>query len=271
MAKILRAFVRNDAMREDPDEIYGGRVFALVCAACFGGMLFGWDTGAIGGVLELQETRDRFGYTKANANDLSQNIVSTLQAGCFFACFFTSWLADKFGRRKCLMAAGVVTVIGVAFQASSAAKGTLAVMYIGRFIAGMACGAASTLTPLYVSECAPRAIRGGLTSFYQLFIVFGIMTAFWINYGASKHISGDALFIVPLSLQATPAILLILGMFLSPESPRWLAKEDDWEKATEILAKLRGLPANSDYVQNEIQEMADQLEIERRLTGGAST
>ncbi len=169
MAKFLRSVVRNDAMRQDPDEIYGWRVFALACAACFGGMLFGWDTGAIGGILAIPSAQERFGYVGKSASakaDQDQNIVSTLQAGCFVACFFTDWAADRFGRRLCLIGTGILTVIGVVFQASSAAKGTLAVMFVGRFIAGLGCGAASTLTPLYVSECAPRAIRGGLTGKY---------------------------------------------------------------------------------------------------------
>lgn len=169
-AKFLRSIVRNDAMKQDPDAIYGWRVFALVSAACFGGMLFGWDTGAIGGILALDSAQERFGYlgkTPQEKINQDQNIVSTLQAGCFVACFFTGWAADKFGRRLCLIGTGVLTVIGVAFQAASAAKGTLAVMFIGRFIAGFGCGAASTLVPLYVSECAPRAIRGGLTGKYH--------------------------------------------------------------------------------------------------------
>lgn len=75
---------------------------------------------------------------------------------------------------------------------------------------------------------------------------------------------------MPLALQGLPAVLLILGMLVSPESPRWLAKEDNWERATEVLSRLRGLPATDEYVQGEIQEMADQLEIERRLTGDSS-
>lgn len=165
-AKFLRSIVRNDAMRSDPDEIYNAKVMALVCSACFGGMLFGWDTGAIGGVLAMDSTRDKFGYkdrSKTDKSNLDQNIVSTLQAGCFAACFVTSWFADRFGRRPSLMGAGLITIIGVVFQAASAAQGTLAVMYVGRFIAGLGVGAASTLTPLYVSECVPRAIRGGLT------------------------------------------------------------------------------------------------------------
>lgn len=192
IAKVLRTIVRNDAMKQDPEQIYNLRVFTLVWAACFGGMLFGWDTGAIGGVLQMPSCQERFGFGASNKAhniaklraDMQQNIVSTLQAGCFLACFFTGWLADKFGRRKALMGAGVVTTIGVVFQAASAARGTLAVMYVGRFIAGLGCGAASALTPTYVSECAPRAFRGGLTTFYQLFNVFGIMVAFW--YGIPR-------------------------------------------------------------------------------------
>ncbi|KAL6875457.1 general substrate transporter [Trichoderma longibrachiatum] len=272
-SKFLRAIVRNDAMRTDPDEIYGWRVFTLVFSACFGGMLFGWDTGSIGGVLTMPDFQEKFHYadssTKAKSN-MNQNIVSTLQAGCFAACFFTSWVTDRYGRRFALIAAGFLTIIGIVFQAASAAKGTLAVMYVGRFIAGLGIGAASALTPLYVSECAPRAIRGGLTAFYQLFNVFGIMLAFWVNYGCLLHVPAPAIYIVPLTLQALPAVFLMVGMFVSPESPRWCARRDDWDRATRVLVKLRGLPADSEYVQNEIQEMADQLEHERRLTGDAT-
>ncbi|PON26950.1 galactose-proton symporter, partial [Trichoderma gamsii] len=272
-AKVLRAIVRNDAMRADPDEIYGWRVFALVFSACFGGMLFGWDTGSIGGILNMPDFQERFNYADSSStakNNMSQNIVSTLQAGCFAACFVTSWLTDRYGRRATLIGSGMLTIIGIIFQASSSAKGTLAVMYVGRFIAGLGIGAASALTPLYVSECAPRAIRGGLTAFYQLFNVFGIMVAFWVNYGCLLHVKAPAIYIVPLTLQALPAVFMMFGMFASPESPRWCARRDDWDQATKILVRLRGLPADSEYVQHEIQEMADQLDHERRLTGDAT-
>ncbi|KHN95692.1 General substrate transporter [Metarhizium album ARSEF 1941] len=296
LAKILRSIVRNDAMRTDPDQIYNAKVLALVCSACFGGMLFGWDTGAIGGVLAMDQTRQRFGYLhrpKTDKLNLDQNIVSTLQAGCFAACFATSWFADRFGRRRSLIGSGVITIVGVVFQAASAANGALAVMYVGRFIAGLGVGAASTLTPLYVSECVPRAIRGGLTgisalprlrsrgllrglantgpiAFYQLFIVLGIMIAFWVNYGCLLHVPAPAVFIIPLALQALPAVLLVAGMLVSPESPRWTARKDRWEETSHILVTLRGLPTDSAYVSGEMQEMVRQLENERRLMGDAT-
>jgi MFS family permease len=219
-AKVLRAIVRNDAMKEDPDEIYNWRVFALVFSSCFGGMLFGWETGAIGGVLAMDATQERYGYAHWDKKDKSlmdQNIVSTLQIGCWVSCYFTGWLADKYGRRLCLIGTGLFTIIGVVFQAASAAQGTIAVMYVGRFLAGLGVGAASTLVPLYVSECVPRAVRGGLTAFYQLFIVTGVMISFWVNYGSLLHIKGQAVFIVPLTLQVTPAVLLAICMTFQKE------------------------------------------------------
>ncbi|TXC00775.1 hypothetical protein FocTR4_00007968 [Fusarium oxysporum f. sp. cubense] len=272
--KLMRAIVRNDAMREDPPEIYGWRVFALVFSACFGGMLFGWETGAIGGVLAMNPLQEKFGYGQKSASEkatLDQNIVSTLQGGAFLACFLTSWLGERFGRRRCLIGTGTVTVVGVVFQACSAINGTLAVMYVGRFVSGLGVGAASSLVPLYVSECAPRAIRGGLIACYQLLLVTGIMLAFWVNYACLLHLTAPAIYILPLSFQGLPAIILIAGMCFCPESPRWCARKDDWESTKQILINLRGLPVDHEYVQEEIREIAEQLEHERQLVGGSST
>ncbi|KAK0741501.1 putative sugar transporter protein [Schizothecium vesticola] len=272
-AKVLKLIIRNDAMKEDPVEIYGWRVFALVWAG-FGGMLFGWDIGTIGGVLAMPLMQEQYGYSTFNAAakaDISQNIASTLQAGCFAACFITPWLTDRWGRRYALIGTGMITIVGVVMQTGSANTGNFPAMYVGRFTAGLGVGAASMLTPLYVSECAPRAIRGGLTAFYQLFIVTGVMISFWINYGALLHLQGKATYMVPLAFQCLPALLLIIFMFFVPESPRWTAKQDDWERTTQIIVRLRGLPADHEYVRNEISDMARQLENERNLIGDATT
>lgn len=86
-------------------------------------------------------------------------------------------VADWLGRRPALMIAAVLAILGTIMQA--AASGEIAAMFVGRFIAGLGVGSASMVTPLYISENAPRAIRGGLTGIYQLFIVTGIMLAFW--------------------------------------------------------------------------------------------
>lgn len=127
------------------------------------------------------------------------------------------------------------------------------------------------VVPLYISENAPRAIRGGLTGIYQLFIAAGTMLAFWVNYGAILHIHGAAVYIVPLALQALPAVLLVGCMMLNKESPRWLAKADRWEQATTVLARQRNLSPTHPYVQGELKDISDQLEHERMLIGGSTT
>ncbi|GMG50100.1 unnamed protein product [Aspergillus oryzae var. brunneus] len=136
-------------------------------------------------------------------------------------------------------------------------------------INGFGVGFASMINPLYVSENAPRAIRGGLTGLYQLFITMGIMLAFWINYGSSLHIKGTAQYMVPLAMQALPALLMLVGMLLCNESPRWLAKQDRWEDARKTLSRVRNLPSTHQYIENEFQDIVNQLEHERQLIGGS--
>ncbi|KAL4881457.1 general substrate transporter [Aspergillus karnatakaensis] len=271
MAFLLKKLVHNEAMKTDPPEIYGWRVYALACSACFGGMLFGVETGIIGGVLTMDPFKAKYGLDtksdKARA-DLSANIVSTLQAGCFFGALAASYVADKFGRRLGLITASFVAILGVIMQV--AASGHLEAMYIGRLLCGIGVGFASMVNPLYVSENAPRAIRGGLTGIYQLFITIGIMLAFWINYGSVQHINGTPQYLVPLAMQALPAILLFIGMFLCNESPRWLAKQDRWEETRAVLSRIRNLPPNHPYVENEFQDIVRQLDFERQLAGGST-
>ncbi|KAL4921560.1 general substrate transporter [Aspergillus aurantiobrunneus] len=271
MSFLLKKLVHNEAMRTDPPEIYGWRVYALACSACFGGMLFGVETGIIGGVLTMDPFMEKYGLLNISPKeqaDLSANIVSTLQAGCFFGALGASWVADKYGRKLGLICASFVALVGVIMQV--AASGHLEAMYIGRLLCGIGVGFASMVNPLYVSENAPRAIRGGLTGLYQLFITLGIMLAFWINYGSLLHISGAAQYLVPLAMQALPAILLLIGMLLCNESPRWLAKQDRWEEARATLSRVRNLPSNHPYVENEFQDIVRQLDFERQLISGSS-
>ncbi|KAL1796477.1 hypothetical protein ACET3X_005017 [Alternaria dauci] len=269
-AKFIRMIVKNDSIKTDPHEIYGWRAFAMAGSACFGGMLFGFDIGTIGGVLELKEFQDKYNITnldKVGKANLNANIASTLQAGCFAGCFVASWFADRWGRKMALQVAGLVTIVGCIIQA--VAMGALEAMYVGRFIAGLGVGGASMVVPLYISENAPRGIRGGLTGLSNILTEIGL--AFWVNYGSLMHLSGSAqVYIVPLALQALPAVLLVGCMALNKESPRFLAKQDKWEEATRVLARMRNLPSSHAYVQDEIKDIADQLEHERMLVAGAT-
>lgn len=96
------------------------------------------------------------------------------------------------------------------------------------------------------------------------------MLAFWTNYGSSLHQKGANAYIVPLVIQALPAVVLVVCMWFCNESPRWLARADRWEEASKVMAKIRGLPESHEYVQAEIADIQIQLEHERALVGGAT-
>ena len=268
---ILQKIVRNDAMKIDPPEIYNWRVFLLACASCFGGTLFGMDIGIIGGVLTLPAFKSEFGLdhlSKLGASNLSANIVSVMQAGAFAGALIANPVSDKLGRRPGLLIAAAFAGVGAILQAAS--SGQLACMYVGRFVEGLGLGAATMLTPTYISENAPRAVRGMLVGLYQLFETMGAMIAFWINYGSLLHLHGNATWIVPLAMQILPAAFLFAGMLFCNESPRYLAKQDNWEKASKVLSHVRKLPITHPYVQAELLEMQTQLEEERAIVGGNS-
>lgn len=258
-------------MAHDPPEIYGWRVYLLACSAGFGAMCFGWDSSVIGGVITLDPFIEDYHLGTPNSlaeQNLSANIVSTLQAGCFVGALAASPLTDRWGRKWVLVANSWLILAGVALQAAS--SGHLPPMYVGRFVSGLGVGSASAVNPLYVSENAPRAIRGLLTGIYQLAIVTGGMIAFWINYSVSIHFKGSSMYVFPLAIQALPAVLLCGCMLLCNESPRWLARKDRWEESKAVLARLRNLPQTHPYLEEEFQEIVDQLENERRLIGDAT-
>ncbi|EDN93117.1 hypothetical protein SS1G_08982 [Sclerotinia sclerotiorum 1980 UF-70] len=168
--RFLMKIVRNESMRTP--EIYGWRVFFLASSACFGGMLFGWDIGTIGGVIVMPS------FTKYFSSD----VIPDAELTSSNRAYHIDHLSDT--ARANLLSNRVVI--------QCATHGYISALYVGRLIAGLGVGAASMLTPLYVSENAPRAIRGALTGMYQLFIATGTMLSFWINYGSLLHLKGDA-------------------------------------------------------------------------------
>ncbi|KAE8372206.1 general substrate transporter [Aspergillus bertholletiae] len=259
---LLQRIIRNDTVKSDPPEIYNFRVILISLSACGASMLFGFDMGVIGGVLTMNSFKEQYGLVgkedTALAN-LESNIVSVIQAGSFLGALVSTYVANAIGRRLSLILSALILFVGVAMQAG--ASGIIGVLYAGRFIGGVSIGIASSVCPIYIAENAPRGIRGLLTGFYQLTLVFGLTLAFWINYGCERHLAGKEQYIIPLSLQAFPAVILLVGMLLANESPRYLAMKQP-ERASHVLASLRGLPEDHPYVIEELNNLRLQLEDE---------
>ncbi|KAF2103767.1 MFS transporter [Rhizodiscina lignyota] len=267
---VLSRIVRNDAVKLDPPEVYNWRVFALAAAACFGGTLFGMDTGIIGGVLTLPAFKAKYGLIGLSADaaaNLSANLVTTMQAGAFAGALLANPIADNLGRKPGLLIVACFAFVGGLLQAF--AFGHLSCFYIGRFVEGLGLGGATMLAPTYVSENAPRGIRGLLIGFYQLFETMGAMVAFFIDYGSLLHIKGEGSYMVPLAMQSLPPVLIFVSILFCPESPRWLARQDNWDRASNVLSTVRQLPIDHPYIQQELLELRTALEEERRSVHGS--
>ena len=218
--------------------------FTLMVAAigALGGLLFGYDTGVISGAI-IFITKDF-----ALPTGLQEFVVSIVLIGCFAGALFAGGGADFLGRRLTLISAGLLFGIGAIV---SAIAPSIVVLLGARFAVGFAIGISSVTAPLYISEIAPPQHRGALVSLYQWAITIGILIADLVDYGFSR--SGD--WRAMLLIAIVPALLLVIGMIVLPESPRWLFAHGRPDVARSVLARSRP------DVETAVADIARSLEI----------
>lgn len=135
-------------------------------------------------------------------------------------------------------------------------------------MAGIGVGAASNLTPIYISEISPPAIRGRLVGLYELGWQIGGLVGFWINYGVSTTMGPSHIqWLIPFIIQLPPAVLLFVGCFLMKESPRWLFSRGRREQAVKNLEWFRQLNADDIYMQEEISAIDNGIEHQASTVG----
>lgn len=143
-------------------------------------------------------------------------------------------------------------------------------LYAGRFFTGIGVGTYSGVGPLYNAEISAPETRGFIVSFYQFATILGIMLSFWIGYG-SNYIGGpdegqsNLAWRLPSIIQGIPSILLAVGIWWMPFSPRWLVKVGKYEKARETLAWLRKRPVDDQLIEAELLEIKAEALFERRV------
>jgi len=216
-----------------------GFIGAIVAVATIGGFLFGYDSGAVNGTQEGLKTA--FNLSEAGLGFT----VGSLLIGCFIGAFFAGRLADVMGRRNTMMVAAILFLGGALVQGSASSQ---MIFVIARLCGGMAVGAASVLSPAYISEVAPASIRGRLTTVQQIMIITGLTAAFLVNYflAASAGVStaqfwgGIEAWRWMYLMQSVPAAIFLIALFLIPESPRYLVSKGRQEKAESVLASLFG-------------------------------
>ncbi|MFP8967586.1 sugar porter family MFS transporter [Pokkaliibacter sp. CJK22405] len=239
--------------RKDGSMPESHRLVPMVLLSCFlaalAGLLFGLDIGVISGALPF--IADDFKID----DQMQEWIVSSMMFGAAVGALLAGWLSKRLGRKYGLMVGALLFILGSALAAGAWSP---EVLIFARVILGLAVGIASFTAPLYLSEIAPEHFRGSMISLYQLMITIGILAAFLSNTAFSYLESWRWM----LGVIIFPAAILFIGVLALPRSPRWLATQDRFDEAKEVLTKLR---ESSQEVSTELQEIRDNL---KEKTGG---
>ncbi|POR36288.1 Quinate permease [Tolypocladium paradoxum] len=262
------------ALKEDrptPKAVYNWRVYVCACTASFAACMIGYDSAFIGTTLALPSFTEEFRfaeYSKDSLALLKQNIVSVYQAGAFFGSLAAYVSSYYLGRRKSLLMFAVVFMIGAGMMLGADGQRGTGLIIGGRVLAGFGVGGCSNMTPIYISELAPPAVRGRLVGIYELGWQIGGLVGFWINYGVNTTMApSKTQWLIPFAVQLIPGGMLLVGAFLIPESPRWLFSKGQREKGMEVLCWMRNLDRNDIYIVEEVSYIDEDLENFRRDVG----
>lgn len=218
-----------------------GLVVLVSIVAALGGLLFGYDTGIIGVAL--------LGLSKQFALDdtLKQLVTGAIILGAIFGCVGTGRLSDHLGRRRTIVLVGAVFIVGSVLSAMATSVGML---IAARFILGLSAGSATQIIPVYIAEVTPPQHRGKLVVMFQFMVVFGILVAYLVGYGLGEQWRWM------FGLGIAPAAILMLGMLVLPESPRWLVGKGRESAALAILERVRSSTAGAKAEMAEIKEVS---------------
>jgi SP family arabinose:H+ symporter-like MFS transporter len=220
-------------------------IWFISVAAALGGLLFGYDWVVIGGAKPFYE---KFFHLQTPA-EIGWAMSSAL-IGCLVGAITSGVLSDKFGRKRLLVISALIFIIT---SIGTGMSNTFPVFLAWRVAGGVAIGLASNLSPMYIAEVAPRAIRGQLVSINQLTIVIGVLSAQVMNWLIARPVppgmsdadilnswNGQFAWRWMFGVTAVPSLLFLLVVLTVPESPRWLAKNGQFERARAVLGRIGG-------------------------------
>jgi SP family sugar:H+ symporter-like MFS transporter len=233
------------------DRVNFAFIAAIVAVATIGGFMFGYDSGVINGTQKGLEAAFNLGRLGIGVN------VGAILLGSAFGAFGAGRLADLIGRRSVMMLAAVL------FLASAIIAGAAhsSIIFIAaRIIGGFGVGAASVISPVYISEVTPASVRGRLSSTQQVMIITGLTGAFVANFALARFAGGStaefwlgyAAWRWMFWLQAIPAAIYFIALLFIPESPRYLVTKMREADARIVLSRLFG-PVEAERKVDEIR------------------
>jgi SP family xylose:H+ symportor-like MFS transporter len=230
-------------------------VTGVTFVATLGGLLFGYDTAVISGAVSSIDANfiDPQHLSETARSSLSGWTVSSALFGCIIGAIVAGWVSNAIGRKGGMLVAGALFLLSAAGSAypefglgpiGGMGPTALTPFILYRIVCGIGVGIASMLSPLYIAEIAPSAIRGRLVSFNQLSIVLGMLLVYFVNWWIASlgdeawiHSTGWRLMLLS---EAVPAVLFIVLLTFVPDTPRWFVMKGRLEKAQSVLSRLVG-------------------------------
>jgi sugar porter (SP) family MFS transporter len=200
-------------------------MLVVLAVVIFSGGLFGYDQGVISGA--LVGIKREFGLGAL----LVEVVTSWVTLGALVGALVGGDLADRYGRKKTVLAAGLLFSLGAVLQALAPHE---SVLVFGRLAVGFGVGVAAVAAPLYSAELAPAALRGRFVSVYQLAITIGIFVAYLVD----QLLAAGGSWRLMLGASAVPGLLLMAVALFARESPRWLLKMGRRAEAEEVMTEL---------------------------------
>jgi sugar porter (SP) family MFS transporter len=224
----------SDSIRPSPTGSTG-YVTVLVAVAALGGLLFGYDTAVVSGAIGFLRTR--FALDEV----LTGWAASSALVGCIGGAAAAGALSDRLGRKRALVVSALFFIVSAI---GSAIPQSLGGFVAARIVGGLGIGLASMLSPLYIAEVSPAPIRGRMVSVNQFAIISGMLVVYYVNAVVAGM--GDEAWNVATGWRwmfgsaVVPAVVFLALLLVVPESPRWLAKRGQPDRARAILARLNG-------------------------------
>jgi len=214
-------------MTEDNTTFNSTYIIGISFISALGGYLFGFDFAVISGALPFLRAQFMLDAWWEGF------LTGSLALGCIVGCLLAGKLADKYGRKPGLMLAALIfalSSVGIAFSNG------LTSFVVMRFAAGIGVGMASMLCPMYIAEVSPAKVRGRNVAINQLTVVIGILVTNLVNYFLADN--GPDAWRWMFGLGTVPSVIFLIGVLWLPESPRWLLKDGQEEKAKAVLNKI---------------------------------
>lgn len=249
----------DDMSTEWPAGRPGLFIWLLTLSAGISGLLFGYDTGVISATLVSIGTS----LSGRTLTSLDKSIITSCTSlFALLASPISSILADYFGRKPVILLSDLLFVFGALVQALSY---SVSGMVLGRSIVGVAVGAASFVTPLYIAELAPPAYRGRLITMNVLSITLGQVVAYVIGWLFAEYGEPSTGWRWLVGLGALPAALQCTLLLFMPETPRWLVKAGKSSDARRVIEKTLGPDLTSHRL---VDSVVKGIELELREEQG---